>query len=113
MSIGAVLPFVVIIALFWFLFIRPQMRRQRAARDLQSALAVGDKVMLTSGIFGEVAGIEDDGVQVTIAEGTTIKIVRAAIGQVIRPEVVTAEVVDEHGVEPLDGAGPDSAIEEK
>jgi preprotein translocase subunit YajC len=82
-SLGALLPFVLIIAVFWLLILRPQQRRQRELRDLQSALAVGSDVMLSSGIFGTVNSTDDDHVLVDIAPGVTIKVARGAIAQVL------------------------------
>ena len=48
------LPLIGIALLFWYLFVRPAQRRQREMGSMQRALAVGDEVMLTSGIFGTV-----------------------------------------------------------
>ena len=54
------LPLVGIALLFWVLFVRPARRRQQQLGSLQGALAVGDEVMLTSGIFGTVRGLDDE-----------------------------------------------------
>jgi preprotein translocase subunit YajC len=88
------LPFLVIIIAFWFLLIRPQQKRQRKIRELQSQLSVGEKVMLTSGIYAEVRGVGDDYVLVEIADGVTVKVARAAIGQVLPTDTADAQVVD-------------------
>jgi len=82
-SLGAVLPFVLILAVFWLLILRPQQRRQRELRALQSSLSAGSEVMLTSGIFGTVSATADDHVLVDIAPGVTIRIARGAVAQVI------------------------------
>lgn len=87
----SLLPFLLIILVFWFFLIRPQTRRQREAREMQSSLNVGEQVMLTSGIFGTVEAITDDHVLVQVADGVTIKVVRAAIGRVIPAEESTAD----------------------
>ncbi|MFT4083261.1 MAG: preprotein translocase subunit YajC [Nocardioides sp.] len=81
------LPLLLIVVVFWFLLIRPQQRRAKEARAMQNALGPGERVMLTSGIFGEVVRIEDDHIVVSIADGVEIKVVRAAIGNVIPPDV--------------------------
>jgi preprotein translocase subunit YajC len=93
-SIGALLPFILIIAVFWLLILRPQQRRQRELRDLQSSLTAGDDVMLTSGIFGTVTGITDDHVLVEIAPGVTIKVARGAIAQTKTTESADGGPVD-------------------
>ena len=68
--------------LFWLILIRPQVRRQRELAHMQSTLEVGDEVMLTSGVFGTVLGLDDDVARVEIAEGVTIRVARGAVGQV-------------------------------
>ena len=82
-SLAGLLPFVLILAVFWLLILRPQQRRQRELRALQSSLGVGSDVMLSSGIFGTVTSTNDDHVLVEIAPGVTIKVVRGAIAQVL------------------------------
>jgi preprotein translocase subunit YajC len=82
-ALGPILPFILILAVFWLLILRPQQRRQRELRALQSSLTTGSDVMLTSGIFGTVTTTNDDHVLVEIAPGVTIKVVRGAIAQVL------------------------------
>lgn len=76
------LPLIGIALLFWLFIIRPQSRRQKELRTMQSSLSVGDEIMLTSGVFGTVQSIEDDHVLVEIAPGVTIKVVRGAVGSI-------------------------------
>jgi preprotein translocase subunit YajC len=86
-SLAGLLPFVLILAVFWLLILRPQQRRQRELRTLQSALSVGSDVMLSSGIYGTVSSTSDDHVLVDIAPGVTVKVARGAVAQVLtRPE---------------------------
>jgi preprotein translocase subunit YajC len=80
-----VLPLVAIAALFWLVLIRPAQRRQRALGRLQHAVAVGDEVMLTSGIYGTVRTLDDDTLSLEVAEGVTVRVVRAAVGSVVTP----------------------------
>ena len=90
-SLSSLLPFIVIIGLFWLLFIRPQMRRQREARDLQTNIKPGDHVLLTSGIYATVASIDTDFLMVEVADGVEVKLDRRAISHVLPPEVVEAD----------------------
>ena len=53
---------------------------------MQSTLEVGDEVMLTSGVYGTVRGLDEDVAQVEIADGVTITVARGAVGQVVRAE---------------------------
>ncbi len=99
------LPLIGIVLLFWLFIIRPQSRRQKELRSMQSALSVGDEVMLTSGIFGRVEEIADDHLVVAIADGVGVKIAKGAIGSKIAPETH-----DEHDEDDADGA--DERIDE-
>jgi preprotein translocase subunit YajC len=73
--------------LLWLLLVRPQARRQRELARMQSTLEVGDEVMLTSGVYGTVRGLDSDVAQVEIADGVTIRVARGAIGQVVPDDV--------------------------
>jgi preprotein translocase subunit YajC len=71
------------IALLWFFLIRPASRRQKELARLQSALGIGDEVMLTSGIFGTVTEVGDDHLRLEVAPGVVVKVVRGAVGRVM------------------------------
>jgi preprotein translocase subunit YajC len=79
------LPLVGIALLFWFLFVRPAQRRQKALGNMQGDLSVGDEVMLTSGIIGVLRALDEETVQIEVSEGVTLKVVRAAVGRVVTP----------------------------
>jgi preprotein translocase subunit YajC len=79
---------------FWLLLVRPQVRRQRELAHLQSTLEVGDEVILTSGVFATIRGLEDTVAEVEVADGVTIRVARGAIGQLV-PEQETDPVDDE------------------
>jgi preprotein translocase subunit YajC len=81
----SLLPIVGIALLFWLLIIRPQSKRARAVREMQSSLQVGSDVMLTSGVFGTIEAIADDHVRLRIADGVTIKVAKGAVGNVVDP----------------------------
>jgi preprotein translocase subunit YajC len=88
-ELASLLPLVAIALLFWLLIIRPASRRQKDQARMQSALNLGDRVMLTSGIFGTVTELADDRLEVEIAPGVVVTVARGAIGSVVpseRPE---------------------------
>jgi preprotein translocase subunit YajC len=74
------LPFALILAIFYFLILLPMKRRQKKVEEFQSSLKVGDKVVTTSGIYGQVMRLADKSVQLQIADKVRIEIARAAIG---------------------------------
>ena len=74
---------VLIVALFYFMMIRPQKKKQKQEEEMRSSLAVGDVVVMTSGIVGKVIAIKDD--EVTIENGlsrTQLTFMKAAISSV-------------------------------
>ena len=81
-ELASFLPLVAIALLFWLLVVRPASRRQKAVARLQADLQPGQRVMLTSGIYGIVRSLTEDSARVEIAPGTEIEVVRAAIGAV-------------------------------
>jgi len=56
-------------AIFYFLLIRPQRRRQKEHRDLLGSLKRGDRVITAGGIFGTIEEISEDSVTLTVEEG--------------------------------------------
>jgi preprotein translocase subunit YajC len=73
------LPLILIMVVFYFLMIMPAQRRQKKITAMLSNLKNGDKVITNGGIYGTIAGLEDDAVQLRIAEQLNIKIARNAI----------------------------------
>jgi preprotein translocase subunit YajC len=73
-------PFVAILAIFYFLIMLPAKKRQRKVQDFQAALKVGDQVVTTSGIHGEITRLDEKLVQLQVAEKVRIRIARVAIG---------------------------------
>jgi len=78
-SIAMFLPLILIVVIFYFLMILPAQRRQKKVTAMLSNLKNGDKVVTNSGIYGTIVGLEDDAVQLRIADQVKIKIARSAI----------------------------------
>lgn len=68
------LPLILIVVVFYFFIIRPQMKRQKETKKFRASLAKGDKVVTTGGIWGKVNDIKDDHLVVEIAENVRIKV---------------------------------------
>ena len=66
---------------FFFLIVRPQRRQMAARRELISAVEVGDEVITAGGIYGTVREIEDDVLQIEVAEGVVLTLAREAIAR--------------------------------
>ncbi|MDR1470625.1 MAG: preprotein translocase subunit YajC [Spirochaetaceae bacterium] len=75
-------PFVIIIAIFYFLIIRPQNKKQKETQRMLGALKKGDKVVTIGGIHGTIASIDGTDVIVKVDDNTKIKFLRSAISNV-------------------------------
>jgi len=79
-----ILPFILIFIIFYFLLIRPQQTKLKQHRAMVEALRRGDQVITSGGIVGKVVKVQEDGmVEVEIAEGVKVKVVRHTITQVL------------------------------
>ena len=76
------LPIFGLMVLFYFLMIRPQQRRMKQHQEMVSGLKRGDTVVLNSGVIGKVSKVEDAEVQIEIAQGVNVKVVKAMISEV-------------------------------
>jgi preprotein translocase subunit YajC len=76
-------PFLLIIAVFYFLILRPQQKRQKERQKLLAAVKEGDEVVTTGGIYGKVDHIEDNIVYLKIADNLKIRVEKSAIGTVV------------------------------
>ena len=74
------LPFALILGIFYFLILQPMKNRQKKVQEFQNSLAVGDRVVTTSGIYGQVTKLNEKTVQLQIADKVRVEIARAAIG---------------------------------
>ena len=80
---GLLLPMVLIFAIFYFLIIRPQQKRQKEQKDMMENLRRGDRVITTSGIYGTITGIKPDLFVVKIADKVRIEIQKSAVSSVV------------------------------
>jgi preprotein translocase subunit YajC len=67
----------------YFMMIRPQRRRDKARKEMIANVKTGDRVLLTSGILGQVVTVRETSLVVKIADNTKIEIVKAALSQVL------------------------------
>jgi preprotein translocase subunit YajC len=74
------IPFALVLGIFYFVILLPMKRRQKKVQEFQESLKVGDKVVTTSGIYGQITKLNEKSVQVQIADKVRIEVARAAIG---------------------------------
>ncbi|WP_130620109.1 preprotein translocase subunit YajC [Dyella amyloliquefaciens] len=77
------LPLILLFVVFYFLMIRPQMKRQKEHRNMVSALSKGDEVVTNGGIAGKVDEVGESFITVEIAPNVKIKLQKGAVQQVL------------------------------
>src|ERR1700741_4356067 len=78
-SVGLFLQMVLIMVIFYFLMIMPAQRRQKKVNEMMNNLKTVDKVITNGGIYGTIVGLEDEAVQLRVAEQVKVKVSRSAI----------------------------------
>lgn len=73
-------PFALVLAIFYFIILMPMKRKQRKVQEFLDSLKVGDRVITTGGIHGQITRLGQDSVQLQIADKVRVEIARAAIG---------------------------------
>lgn len=88
------LPLLAVVIVFWLLIIRPASRRQKQLQQLQGSLTPGNRIVLASGLYGTVRSLDDEKVDVEIADGVVVQVARGAVAAVEAP--VTPEGPQTH-----------------
>ena len=73
------LPMILIIVVFYFFMIRPQMKRQKDLQKFRSSLQKGDKVVTTGGLYGRIEEIKDNIIMLEIAPNIKVKIDKSVV----------------------------------
>jgi preprotein translocase subunit YajC len=74
------IPFVLVLGIFYFIILLPMKKKQAKVQEFLDALKVGDKVVTTGGIYGQVTRLSEQSVQLQIADRVRIEVAKAAIG---------------------------------
>ena len=89
------IPFALVLAIFYFVMILPMRRRQKKVQQFLDGLKVGDRIVTTSGIYGAITKLNDKSVQLQIADKVRIEVSRTAVGGYQGREPVVAEATGE------------------
>ena len=81
----SMLPIVGMVAIFWFLIIRPQMRQQKLHREKVAGVKKGDQVITAGGLLGKVTRVDDQYAEIEIAQGVKVKAVKSTLGDIVPP----------------------------
>jgi preprotein translocase subunit YajC len=84
-SLGLIFP-ILIIAIFYFLIIKPQQTKARQQKAFLGNLKKGDTVVTSGGLYGKITGITDDAITLEVAEKVRIKVAKSAIAGYVKGE---------------------------
>jgi preprotein translocase subunit YajC len=79
----SILPLIILFVVFWFLLLRPQMKRAKEHRELLSKLQKGDEVITGGGLAGRIEDLGESFVTVEVADKVSVKVQRSAIAAVL------------------------------
>lgn len=82
----------ILFAIMYFLMIRPQKRREKERKEMLENVKSGSRVLLTSGLIGQVTNVKENTVVIRIAENTKVEAVRAAISQILEKDEIPTEL---------------------
>jgi preprotein translocase subunit YajC len=86
------IPFVLVLGIFYFIILLPMRKKQQKVQDFLQGLKVGDKIITTGGLYGQVTRISGETVQLQIADKVRIDVSKAAVGGLQgQPQVQEAE----------------------
>ncbi|MCT4605393.1 MAG: preprotein translocase subunit YajC [Marinisporobacter sp.] len=78
---------VIFIAIFYFLIIRPQKKREKQIKEMRESLKVGDQISTIGGIFGKISKVKEDMITIEVgSDKTKLQVARWAIGNVIKKD---------------------------
>jgi len=81
--LGTFIPLILIVVIFWFLLIRPQMKRNKQHRELVAGLANGDEVITAGGMLGRVTSVGESFVTVKLADQVEVRLQKHSVAQVV------------------------------
>jgi preprotein translocase subunit YajC len=82
----------IIFALFYFMMIRPQMKREKERKKLIENIKAGDRILFCGGLLGVVASVKDNAFVVKIADNVKIEIARGAVLRVLDKDEAPGEI---------------------
>ena len=78
-GLASFLPLILIFVIMYFLMIRPQQKRAKEHRAMVEALKKGDEVVTQGGLVGKVTAVRDQELEVEIAPGVKVRVIRATV----------------------------------
>jgi preprotein translocase subunit YajC len=85
-SPGYLIFVVVMLGLFWFLLVRPQRAGVRRQQELLASLVPGDEIVSAGGLYGVITSMDEDDLEVEIADGLVVRMARGAVAGIVKPD---------------------------
>lgn len=92
---GSLIFVVVLLGLFWLLLVRPQRAGARRQQELLRSLELGDEIVSAGGLYGVIRALDDDELEVEIADGLVVRMARGAVAGIVEHDEPSAKADDE------------------
>jgi preprotein translocase subunit YajC len=80
---GTLILVVVLLGLFWFMLVRPQRAGARRQQAMLASLQPGDEIVSAGGLYGVIRSLDDDDLEVEIADGLVVRMARGAVAGIV------------------------------
>ncbi|PTM58326.1 preprotein translocase subunit YajC [Desmospora activa] len=90
-TLASFLPLILIFAVFYFLLLRPQQKRQKERNTMLSSLKKGDKVITIGGLHGTIMDLNDERISLKVNENTRLTFERSSVNAVVNEDESTSE----------------------
>ncbi|MDD2388383.1 MAG: preprotein translocase subunit YajC [Desulfobacterales bacterium] len=92
---GAFIPLILMFAIFYFLLIRPQQKKNKAHADMVKNLKKGDRIVTSGGIHGRITSVDETVMTIEVADKVRIKISRGNVSSLLQPAPAAKEDTSE------------------
>ncbi len=86
-TLGMFMPFVIMLAVMYFIMIRPQQKKMKEHQGMISALKDGDEVITSAGIIGTIQGMSDKVVTLEVAKNVQLKVLKSQVNTVVKGSI--------------------------
>ena len=90
--LNMVFMFVILGVMFYFLLIRPQQKQRKQQEELLKNTKTGDKVLMSSGIYGIVSNVKEKTLMVKIADNVKVEVLKSAVSSVVQKSAETESI---------------------
>ena len=86
-TLGMFMPFVIMLAVMYFIMIRPQQKKMKEHQGMISSLKDGDEVITSAGIIGTIQGMSDKVVTLEVAKNVQLKVLKSQVNTVVKGSI--------------------------